>query len=58
LTNAVRFLDEPTPVEKYRDPVQPPIERLAFTPYEEGSGKSAEKEGKAYVLVSCRDKVG
>jgi hypothetical protein len=51
-------LDEPTPVEKYRDPVQPPIERLAFTPYEEGSGKSGEKEGKAYMLVSCRDKVG
>ena len=32
-TNAVRLLAEANPEENHRDPVQPPIERLALTPY-------------------------
>jgi len=33
LTNAVLFVADPTLVEKYREPVQPPIDTRALTPY-------------------------
>ena len=33
LTNAVLFSADPTLDEKYREPVQPPIDMRALTPY-------------------------
>ena len=32
VTNVVRFSDEPTLDENQREPVHPPMDRLAFTP--------------------------
>lgn len=58
-TNAVLFSADPTLVEKYREPVQPPILAIAFTPYTQIVGLLLRpiQCGKAYIFVSFFNKL-
>lgn len=51
LTNAVRFCSVATAVEKYCDPVQPPIDRVAFTFYGQDHVRAQNRGSRHYPHV-------